>query len=276
MRMHVHVCDSVLSTLFLLAGWLARCCCCCCFCYYYLVLVCIDVCVFAWYSGNGKNICSLKMAYVSHSFVVFIQCRLHISLSVYGDRVLCTHTLSHFALDRIRVFRWPNTHKHMHTHTHTHSPKWRGCFFSRADLPKRMKKRTLHKNTAFFGQWCVFFPCVRSHIHHIAPHPNINVNPFECVHHFYAYIYIYGVLLLVFGFFFTFFPYYFCQTLKFAHNYILNNLNRQREKSNEKLEKIHPRTCVRWVCSLYMLLYNVNWMPLLLLLLLQLSLMCLW
>lgn len=174
--------------------------------------------------------------------------RFHFSVdcilaAVYNrDRVLCTHTLSHLGLDRIRVFRWPNTH--------THSPKWRGCFFRARRFAQKEWKREHYTKTRLFsgnGAFLFFFlfsMCLLIYSPHCST-SKYKCDPvwvyatFICMH-----IYICCVVLLIlllvdilFFHFSTFFPYYFCQTLKFAHNYILNNLNRQREKSNEQLEK---------------------------------------
>lgn len=151
------------------------------------------------------NICSLKMAYVSRSLfmpfalslsclpltlslilshsLAWIQCRLHISL--YIPRVLCYPlTLSHMQ------FVWSVTSVSVTKYTHTQTNNemksccWffsnvvvaDFCIFKCADLPKRMKKRTLHTKAYdfFFGQWYIF-------ISNIASHPNINEPVCMCV-----------------------------------------------------------------------------------------------
>lgn len=174
--------------------------------------------------------------------------RFHFSVdcilaAVYNrGRVLCTHTLSHLGLDRIRVFRWPNTH--------THSPKWRGCFFRARQFAQKEWKREHYTKTRLFsgnGAFLFFFPFSMCSLIYS---PHCSTSKYKCepvwvYGNIYMYAHIHLLCIVVvfivgrFGFFsfLDFFPYYFCQTLKFAHNYILNNLNRQREKSNEQLEK---------------------------------------
>lgn len=159
--------------------------CACAYVYFYIAMLSLPACPLACFvccclrvlicdMVAMANICSLKMAYVSHSFVSrsSVDCIL---ASIYR-RVLWahTHTLAkrfeprshgfgtskqsteNRASDRIRVFRWPNTHMQLWNEERT-IYRW---YFFRADLPKRMKKRTLHKNTSFFGHsmlWVIFF-----------------------------------------------------------------------------------------------------------------------
>lgn len=162
-------------------------------------------CAYLRYGGNGKHImCSLKMAYVSHSlflsFVLslscfasvihsppvplshhrlpWIQCRLHISL--YIPRV-CLCVLCYPLTLLHMQFLWSHSSISVtkYTHAHARTTKWRAvvvvvaadfCIFKCADLPKKKneKENITHKSVQLFfcRQLCIF-------ISNIASHPNI-------------------------------------------------------------------------------------------------------
>lgn len=219
-----------------------------------------------------------------------VQCRLHISLYIPRVCVLSTHTLSY----AICVIGYERSGDQKHTHAHTQTAKrrvvadfftcccWRFLYIQmhRFCQKKNEKENITHKSIRrlFFGQWCIFIfqHCFAS------KHKWVRVRAGVCVRMYsiftallssFAYTFFHSIWFYIIHFFRCCCCCCRCcqTTLKFAHNYILNNLNRQREQKNEKLEKFvrtHMCACVlslsriqftlcRSVC---MCVYSLSWL----------------